>query len=279
MPFFFSRQLQSPTNVLLLSLAVADLLVGFMLMPVEIIYTEACWFLGDTLCTLYYVADYTITSACVANMVLISVDRYIAVCNPLRYSSTVTKRRTQVGVCLCWLCSLLYRFILLHEPLQHPGRSNACVGECVVVIENTAGLVDLVLTFVMPIAVIVALYFRVFVVALSQARALRLQTAAAAAKRPGLTALRKAETKAARSLGVVVLVFLLCFCPYYFPALAGEDTAVDAASVAVQIWLTHFNSCVNPLIYALFYPWFRRSIKLILTLQILKPGSCNAKVL
>ncbi|XP_028993578.1 trace amine-associated receptor 13c-like [Betta splendens] len=273
------RQLHSPTNILLLSLAVTDLLVGFMLMPVEIIYTEACWYLGETLCVLYYVVDYTITSACVANMVLISVDRYIAVCNPLRYSSTVTKRRTQVCVCLCWLCSLLYRFILLYEPLQHPGRSNTCLGECVVVIENIAGVVDLVFTFVLPITVIIVLYFRVFVVALSQARAMRLQTAAVAARPPGAVAVRKKELKAARSLGVVVLVFLLCFCPYYFPTLAGEDTAVDAASVAVQIWLTHFNSCVNPVIYAFFYPWFRRSIKLILTLQILRPGSCNAKII
>ncbi|XP_026232549.1 trace amine-associated receptor 8c-like [Anabas testudineus] len=273
------RQLHTPTNILLLSLAVSDLLVGFMLMPVEIIYTDTCWFLGDMLCSLYYVVDYTITSASVASMVLISVDRYIAVCDPLRYSTKVTKRRTQICVCLCWVCSLFYRFLLLHDHLQQPGRSNSCLGECIVVIENVAGVADLVFTFIIPITIIVVLYFRVFVVSLSHARAIRSRAAATTAKHSGTVTVKKAELKAARTLGVVVVVFLFCFCPYYFPALAGQDTSVDAASVATEIWLTHFNSCVNPVIYAFFYPWFRKCIKLILTLKILKPGSCNTQIL
>ncbi|KAM4560798.1 trace amine-associated receptor 6-like [Fundulus diaphanus] len=37
----------------------------------------------------------------------------------------------------------------------------------------------------------------------------------------------------------------------------------------------YFNSCLNPLIYALFYPWFRKAIRHIVTLQILQPGSCE----
>nr|XP_033474175.1 trace amine-associated receptor 13c-like [Epinephelus lanceolatus] len=273
------RQLHTPTNLLLLSLAVSDLLMGLLLMPVEIIYIEACWFLGDILCTLYYVVDYIIASASVANMVLISVDRYIAICDPLHYPTKVTKRRAEVCVCLCWFCSVLYGFFLLHDHLVQPGRSNSCLGECVVVISNMAGVVDLVLTFILPILVIVVLYTRVFVVAVSQARAMRSHIAAVAAQRSGTVTAKKTEMKAARTLGIVVVVFLFCFCPYYYPTLAGEDTSVDASSAAFEIWLAHFNSCLNPVIYAFFYTWFRKSIKLILTLQILKPGSCDAKIL
>ncbi|XP_023250885.1 trace amine-associated receptor 13c-like [Seriola lalandi dorsalis] len=271
------RQLHTPTNLLLLSLAVSDLLVGFVLMPVEIIYIEACWFLGDILCTLYYVVDYVITSASVANMVLISADRYIAICDPLRYPTKVTKTKVQISVCLCWLCSVFYRILLLHDHLQQPGRSNSCFGECVVVINNTAGVVDLVFTFIIPITLIIVLYLRVFVVAVSQARAMRSHIAAT--QRSGTVTVKKMEMKAARALGIVVVVFLVCFCPYYFPALAGEDTSIDASSVAFELWLAHFNSCLNPVIYAFFYPWFRKCIKLILTLQILKPGSRDTKLL
>ncbi|XP_071338927.1 trace amine-associated receptor 13c-like [Trachinotus anak] len=273
------RQLHTPTNLLLLSLAVSDLLVGFLLMPVEIIYIEACWFLGDVMCTLYYIVDYVITSASVANMVLISADRYIAICDPLRYPTKVTKRRAQISVCLCWVCSVFYRIILLHDHLEQPGMSNSCFGECVVVISNIAGVVDLIFTFIIPITLIILLYLRVFVVAVSQARAMRSHIAAVTTQRSGVVTLKKTEMKAARTLGIVVVVFLFCFCPYYFPALAGEETSVDASSVAFELWLAHFNSCLNPVIYAFFYPWFRKCMKLILTLQILKPGSRDTKLL
>ncbi|XP_017296022.1 trace amine-associated receptor 13c-like [Kryptolebias marmoratus] len=272
------RQLHTPTNLFLLSLAVSDLLVGLLLMPVEIIYIEVCWFLGDILCTLYYILDYIITSASVANMVLISLDRYLAICDPLHYATKVNKSRAQVCVSLCWICSVLYRLFLLHDHLKNPGRSNTCFGECVVIISNIAGVIDMIFTFIIPITVIIVLYFRVFLVALSQARMLRTQITAATAK-PGSVTVKRNEMKAARTLGIVVVVFLFCFCPYFFPTLEGEDTSVNASSAAFEIWLAHFNSCLNPVIYAFFYPWFRKSIRLILTLQILRPGSRDTKIL
>ncbi|KAM9850595.1 trace amine-associated receptor 13c-like [Aulostomus maculatus] len=270
------RQLHTPTNLLLLSLAFSDLLVGFLLMPVEIIYIEACWILGDILCTLYYIIDYIITSSSVANMVLISIDRYIAICNPLWYPTRVTKRKAQICVCLCWICSIVFRIFLLNDHLEAPGKSITCQGECVVVISYTAGLVDLTFTFILPITIIVTLYVRLFVVAMSHARAMRSKIGAAAPQRSRVV--KKTELKAARTLGIVIVVFLICFSPYYIPSLAGEDTLVDASSVAFEIWLAHFNSCLNPIIYAFFYPWFRKSIKLIVTLQVLKTGSRDAKI-
>ncbi|XP_047227604.1 trace amine-associated receptor 13c-like isoform X1 [Girardinichthys multiradiatus] len=270
------RQLHTPTNLLLLSLAVSDLLVGLLLMPVEIIYIEACWFLGDILCTLYYIADYIITSASVVNMVLISLDRYVAICYPLHYPTKVTKSTAQICVSLCWIGSVFYRLLLLHDHIVKPGVSISCYGECVVVISNIAGIFDMIFTFIMPISLIIGLYFRVFVVALSQARMLRSQITAVAAQHNSVT-VRKNEMKAARTLGIVVVVFLFCFCPYFFPTLEGEDTSVDASSIAFEIWLAHFNSCLNPVIYAFLYPWFRKSIKIILSLQILKPGSSDIK--
>ena len=78
------------------------------------------------------------------------------------------------------------------------------------------------------------------------------------------------ELKAAGTLGVVIVVFLLCLCPYYCVTLTGQDTMLNASSAAFVICLFYFNSCLNPLIY---------TFRLIVTLQILKPDSYKLNIL
>ncbi|XP_036966232.1 trace amine-associated receptor 7h-like isoform X2 [Acanthopagrus latus] len=229
------RQLRSPTNHLLLSLAVSDLLVVLLVMPVEVLLTGTCWVLGDLVCALYFFLPVTLISASVGNMVLISVDRVL----------------------------------LLSDHLQQPGRYNSCSGECVV---SIAGDVDLVVAFIIPISVIVVLYVRVFVVAVTQARATRSQLSVT-------VKIRRSELKAARTLGVVVAVFLICYSPYYCLSLTGGNIVIGSSAEAAMSFLMYFNSCLNPLIYALLYPWFRRAIRLIVTLQILQPDSCETSML
>uniref|UniRef100_UPI003AADCCBB trace amine-associated receptor 13c-like n=1 Tax=Centroberyx gerrardi TaxID=166262 RepID=UPI003AADCCBB len=273
------RQLHTPTNLLLLSLAVSDFLVGLLLMPVEILLIGACWFLGDFMCALFHYASFIVTSASVGNMVLISVDRYVAICDPLRYPTKITQGRVKICVCLCWIFSALYNCLILRDFLRQPNRYNFCYGECVVVINYITGAVDLVVTFIGPITVIIVLYMRVFVVAVSQARAMRSHTVAVTLQRSVTVTAKKSEMKAARTLGIVIVVFLICFCPYYYPSLAGQDTSSGASYSAFGAWLLYCNSCLNPVIYAFFYPWFRKAIKLIVTLQILQPDSCEANIL
>uniref|UniRef100_A0A3P8V2V7 G-protein coupled receptors family 1 profile domain-containing protein n=1 Tax=Cynoglossus semilaevis TaxID=244447 RepID=A0A3P8V2V7_CYNSE len=258
------RQLHTPTNLLMFSLAVADLLVGLLLMPVEIIYVEACWLLGDILCILYYIVDYIITSSSVASMVFISIDRYIAICDPLHYSTKVTKRRAKILVCLSWVCSFLYR---------SPNVQLNCYGDCIIIVNFAEGAVDFAVTFLGPILIIVILYLRVFVVAVSQARAMRSHVATVALRRSEKVKAEKSEIKAARTLGIVVVVFLICSSPYYVFAIAAESNLVGASSSGIELWLVYCNSSINPVIYVFFYPWFRKAIKHIATLEILKPGS------
>ncbi|XP_074514601.1 trace amine-associated receptor 13c-like [Sebastes fasciatus] len=269
------KQLQTPTNLLLLSLAVSDFFVG-LLMSFQIVLIDGCWFLGDLMCILYNVIDYIITSASIGNMVLISVDRYVAICDPLHYPSKVTQKTVTICVCLCWICSAFCNTLMLKDNLEQPGRYNSCSGECVVVINYIAGLADLFLSFIGPVTVIIVLYMRVFVVAVTQARAMRSHIAAVTLQYSVSLPANKSEMKAARTLGVVIVVFLLCLCPYFCVALT--DTLLNASSAAFVICLFYFNSCLNPVIYAFFYPWFRKSIKLIVTLKILQPGSCDTNI-
>ncbi|XP_056290670.1 trace amine-associated receptor 13c-like [Pseudoliparis swirei] len=269
------KQLHTPTNLLLLSLAFSDFFVGF-LMYFQIVLIDGCWFLGDLMCVMYYVLDFIITFASIETMVLISVDRYVAICYPLHYPNKVTLKRVQVCVCLCWICSALIQTVLLTDNLQHPGRYNSCFGECVIVINYIAGIADLFLSFIGPVTVIIILYMRVFVVAVAQARAMRSHIAPVNSQRRIKVTPKKSEIKAARALGVVIIVFLVCLSPYFCLSLTGQDTLFNASTATFVTCLFYLNSCLNPVIYAFFYPWFRKAIKLIVTLKILQPGSCRS---
>ncbi|XP_023250928.1 trace amine-associated receptor 13c-like [Seriola lalandi dorsalis] len=273
------RQLHTTTNLFLLSLAVADFLVGFLQMPAEILVFQGCWILGDIMCGVIFFLSYLIVSVSVGNMVLISIDRYMAICDPMFYNTKVTLRRIQYCVCLCWIFSAVHSSWILRDFLSKPHLYNFCYGECFFISNYAEEIVDLVVTFLGPILIITLLYMRVFVVAVSQARAMRSHIAAVTLQRSETVKAKKSEMKAARTLGVVVVVFILCSCPYYCVAIAAVSNSIDASSTAIDIWLLYFNSCLNPVIYVFFYPWFRKSIKHIITLQILQPGSSEANLM
>ncbi|KAM9820402.1 trace amine-associated receptor 13c-like [Neosynchiropus ocellatus] len=268
------RQLHTPTNMLLLSLAASDLLVGLLVMPIEGLRTiESCWVLGRLMCVVSPFISYSLLSASVGNMLLISMDRYLAICDPLHYSSKVTLTKAKLCVCLCWACSSFYNSLILKD---HLGKADQlmCRGECVMVISYIAGTVDLVITFFLPCAVILVLNMRVCVTAISHIRFIRSSHPEAAAQHS-----KGSERKAARTLGVVIVVFLMCFCPYFYPTLLGHEISSSSTYFAALSWVMMLNSSVNPLIYVLFYPWFRKAVRLICTLQILLPNSRDIRVL
>uniref|UniRef100_A0A3Q2E081 Trace amine-associated receptor 13c-like n=2 Tax=Cyprinodon variegatus TaxID=28743 RepID=A0A3Q2E081_CYPVA len=264
------KKLQSPTNILLLSLAISDCIVGFLI-SFQIAQIDDCWYLGDIICVLYVILDYVITTSSIGTMVLISVDRYVAICYPLYYPTKVTAERARVCVSLFWMCSILYNCVLFRDNLQHPGRYNSCSGECLVFLDYFGGVFDLLSSFICPVTVIIILYVRVFIVVVSQARAMKSHVASVSIQGSVRVTAKKSEIKAAIILGIVVVVFLICTLPYFCITLIAENAAVSASNVTVILF--YVNSTLNPLMYALFYPWFRKSVKLIFTLQILKPDS------
>ncbi|XP_023250921.1 trace amine-associated receptor 13c-like [Seriola lalandi dorsalis] len=273
------RQLHTTTNLLLLSLAVSDFLVGLLQMPSEFLLFRGCWILGDLICGVNYFFGYLIVSVSVGNMVLISIDRYVAICDPMFYNTKVTLRRIQLCICLCWIFSAVHSTWILRDFLKQHHLYDSCYGECLFISNFVEEIVDLVVTFLGPILIIILLYLRVFVVAVSQARAMRSHIAAVTLQRSENVKAKRSEMKAARTLGVVVVVFLLCSCPYYCVAIAAVNNSIWESSAAIEIWLLYFNSCLNPVIYVFFYPWFRKSIKHIITLQILQPGSSEANLM
>ncbi|XP_076249499.1 octopamine receptor beta-2R-like [Calliopsis andreniformis] len=75
----------------------------------------------------------------------------------------------------------------------------------------------------------------------------------------------RAEHKAARTLGIIMGAFLLCWLPFFLwyltTSLCGEACYCPDAVVSVLFWIGYFNSALNPLIYAYFNRDFREAFK------------------
>ena len=77
----------------------------------------------------------------------------------------------------------------------------------------------------------------------------------------------KRDRKAAKTSGITVVAFMISWLPYTIDILIGAFMGFINPPYIYEIccWGAYYNSAMNPLIYALFYPWFRKAMKVILT--------------
>ncbi|KAL2094468.1 hypothetical protein ACEWY4_009187 [Coilia grayii] len=269
------KQLHTPTNLLILSMAVADLLIGLIAMPVEGSQTiETCWYFGDTLCRIYPLICSVALSASLCSLVLISTDRFIAITDPLRYSVNVTLNKTNAVVVLGWSSCVVYYFFFLNDHLMQREPHRICHGHCLPTIKFPWIVCDIIVSFIVPCSTVIVLNLKIFCTAHHQAQAISSVTESAnAAQENKMT--KKSNRKAAKNIGTLVTVYLLCYMPYFISVFA----YIHPSLVTCLIWIMYMNSCINPIIYALFYPWFKLSAKHIITLAIFHKDSSYLNVL
>ena len=270
---FHFKQLHTTTNTLILSLAVADILTGLIVIPVEgVAFIETCWYLGDLFCTVFPVILYTIFSGSLSSIFLISLDRYIAVTDPLQYSVKLTFKKGITCALLGWLYSFIYALAILNQHLQYPEPRSACHGECPINITYNYIVMDFIVAIIAPTCIISYFYLRIFCVVRRQAKVMNTFTVRVKLEGKG-TVPKRSETKAAKMLGGVIVVYFTCWTPYFIGSLIADNIPYDSAAFVFMYWLLYTNSCMNPLMYALIYPWFRISVKHILTLSIFNSSS------
>uniref|UniRef100_A0A8C2GWJ7 G-protein coupled receptors family 1 profile domain-containing protein n=1 Tax=Cyprinus carpio TaxID=7962 RepID=A0A8C2GWJ7_CYPCA len=264
------EQLHTPTNLLILSLAVADLIVGLIVIPLmeATRLIETCWYFGDTFCRLFLTMMGLLFSASLSNLVLVAVDRFVAVCHPLLYPQKITTTKTLIIVSLCWFCSSAYNIAIVMS-LSH--KKYACYGECTIMITSDWTVLNLFLSFLIPCTLIITLYLRIFYVAHQQVKVINSLVKGGKHINDGFVK-RKSERKAALTLGIIVAVYLVCWIPFFILSLT-ENTGMASTTAYILLWFLYINSGLNPLIYAFFYPWFKMSVKHILTLRIFQPES------
>ena len=99
------RSLQSNSNILLVCLAGSDLLAGMVGLPIGVAVNVKRAFAIGPFCaleTVHFITLYGPSFVSLGNLVLISVDRYIAIKDALRYQVIVTKQLIKRGVLVAW---------------------------------------------------------------------------------------------------------------------------------------------------------------------------------
>ncbi|XP_069815754.1 histamine H3 receptor-like [Dendropsophus ebraccatus] len=107
--FIVDKRLRTQSNFFLLNLAICDFVIGAFNVPVYVQYMlSRRWRLGKYLCKLWLVTDYTMSTASVLNIVLISFDRFISVTQAVHYHSLQKRYSvTFIKMMAVWVVSFL----------------------------------------------------------------------------------------------------------------------------------------------------------------------------
>ena len=155
-----------------------------------------------------------------------------------------------------------------------------CVGGCQFAVNQSWVLVNFILFFI-PTLVMIVLYSNIFLIAKQQARKIEnLRNKTGRCSNSYQDRVAKRERKAARTLGVAVLAFLVSWLPYFLDSIIDAFLGFITPTYVYEIlvWIAYYNSAMNPLIYAFFYPWFRKAIKLIVTGKVLRENSSTVSL-
>ncbi|NXI48503.1 HRH1 protein, partial [Galbula dea] len=103
------KKLQTVGNLYIVSLSVADLIVGAAVMPLNIAYLLNCvWTLGLPACLFWLSMDYVACTSSILNLFVLCIDRYRSVQQPLKYLKYRTKTRATLVILGVWLLSFMW---------------------------------------------------------------------------------------------------------------------------------------------------------------------------
>jgi len=106
------RYLHTATTYFVTSLAVADCLVGLVVMPFSALYEvlQNTWFFGTDWCDTWRSLDVLFSTASILNLCVISLDRYWAITDPFSYPMKMSRNRAAALIAAVWICSSLISF-------------------------------------------------------------------------------------------------------------------------------------------------------------------------
>ncbi|XP_061105332.1 trace amine-associated receptor 1-like [Conger conger] len=270
------RHLQTCTNAFIVSLATADFLVAVLVMPFSLARSVDRWRFGKLFCTAHFMLDVVLCTASILNLSCVALDRYLAVCDPLRYAARMSAERVAKLLLVSWLLPVLGFCLLVGVDLCWQSRKGVLRGQgaevCLPELRAPYATVASILSFFIPMAFMIATYGRIFLEAQRQARQIQAAEAQVGQRhRDWSPSGSRKEGKATRTLGILLGAFLLCWLPF-FTVNVGHPfwgCPVSPGVLECVLWLGYANSALNPLLYAFINRAFRRAFAVLLGCGIL----------
>ncbi|KAG8516881.1 Histamine H1 receptor [Galemys pyrenaicus] len=159
------RKLHTVGNLYIVSLSVADLIVGAVVMPMNILYLlMSKWSLGRPLCLFWLSMDYVASTASIFSVFILCIDRYRSVQQPLRYLKYRTKTQASVTILGAWFLSFLWIIPILGWPYFMPQSSGHREDKCETDFYDVTWfkIMTAIINFYLPTLLMLWFYFRIY---------------------------------------------------------------------------------------------------------------------
>ncbi|XP_023684374.1 delta-type opioid receptor-like isoform X2 [Paramormyrops kingsleyae] len=251
-------KMKTATNIYIFNLAVADALVTTTMPFQSTDYLLDSWPFGEVVCKVFISIDYYNMFTSIFTLTMMSVDRYIAVCHPVKALDFRTPAKAKIiNVCIWVLSSVAGVPALILGSTQ----SNNGTTECALQFPDPYLYWDTVMRvcvfavgFVLPVFIISACYSLMVL----RLRSVRLPSGS----RDGDRGLRRIT----RLVMVLVAAFVVCWTPIHiFILVRALGSVPDSPHVTAAYFfcvaLGYGNSSLNPVLYAFLDENFKRCFK------------------
>ncbi|KAJ6660952.1 hypothetical protein lerEdw1_016972 [Lerista edwardsae] len=262
------QSMRTTTNLYLSSMAFSDLLI-FLCMPLDLfrLWQYRPWNFGDLLCKLFQFVSESCTYATILNITALSVERYFAVCFPLRAKVVITKGKVRLVILVLWVVSFVSAgpiFVLVgveHENGTNPLDTNECRTTEYAV---QSGLLTIMVWtssvfFFLPVFCLTVLY------SLIVRKLWRRQRKDIG---PKASVRDKYNRQTVKMLAVVVLAFVLCWLPFHigrylfsksFEAGSLEIAVISQYCNLASFVLFYLSAAINPILYNIMSKKYRKA--------------------